>query len=97
LVLAIEWGWFERLRTTQLYRYIMPNDSFESLHDAGMHVSRATVTPLQVDPLRPLLDEIREGGVELRICHSLMPLADAIINASLHCSLIRMRNATRRT
>lgn len=93
MVLAIEWRWFEPLQTTQLYRYVMPDDSFESLDDAGMHVSRQTIIPLRVEPLRPLLDEIREADVELRVCPSLVPLADALINASLHFSLIRMRNA----
>jgi hypothetical protein len=93
MVLAIEAAWLERLRTTQVYRYVLPDDTFESLHDAGMHVSRQTVQPLRVEPLGKLLDELRQAQVELRVCRSLVPLADAIINSSLHFSLIRMRNA----
>lgn len=93
IVLAIEWAWYDRLQTTQMYRYVLPDDSFESLNDAGMHVSRATVTPLHVEPLGPLLAEIRAAGAELRVCSSLAPLASAIIQTTLHFSLIRMRNA----
>jgi hypothetical protein len=93
IVLAIEWRWLDRLRTTPMYRYVFPDDTFESLNDAGMHVSRQTVVPLRVVPLRPLLDELRDGQIELRLCHSLVPLGSAIIQTSLHYSLIRMRNA----
>jgi hypothetical protein len=93
MVLAIEAAWFERLRTTQVYRYVMPGDTFESLHDAGMYVSRETVVPLRVEPLRNLIDELRAAQVELRVCRSVVPLADAVIDSSLHFSLIRMRNA----
>lgn len=57
----------------------MPDNSFESLHDAGMYVSRETIRPLRVEPLRSLPDEIREAGVALRLCHSLAPLAGAIV------------------
>jgi hypothetical protein len=96
MVVAIEGRWLDRLRATQMYRYVMPDDSFESLNDAGMHVSRATVVPLRVEPLRPLLDELRDAGVELRVCDSLLPLAEAITRSSLHYSLIRMRNAAHR-
>lgn len=93
MVLAIEWRWFDRLRTTQMYRYVFADDAFESLNDAGMHVSRHAVVPLRVEPLRPLHDELRDGRIELRLCSSLVPLGQAIINTSLHFSLIRMRNA----
>lgn len=93
MVLAIEHAWFERLRTVHLYRYVMPEQPFEDLNDAGMFVSRDTIVPLRVEPLRPLLQEIRDAHVELRICRTLAPLADALIQSTLHFSLIRMRNA----
>lgn len=93
IVLAIEAAWLERLRTVRIYRYVFPAAGFESLNDAGMYVSRETVVPLRVEPLRPLLEELHDAGVELRVCRSLVPLADAIIRSTLHFSLIRMRNA----
>jgi hypothetical protein len=93
MVIAIEASWLDRLRTTQLYRYLMPEKPFESLHDYGAHVSRQAVVPLGVEPVGDLLTRLAEAEVELRICPSLVPLADAIIQATLHFSLIRMRNA----
>jgi hypothetical protein len=93
MVIAIEAAWLDRLRTTQLYRYVMPEEPFEPLDDAWMYVSRQTVIPLRVEPVGDLLTRLMEAEVELRICPSLVPLANAIIRATLHFSLIRMRNA----
>lgn len=93
MIVAIEAGWLERLHTTRLYRYVMPAASFESLQDAGMHVSRETVVPLRVELVGDLVAALLAVPVELRICASLLPLADALIDSTLHFSLIRMRNA----
>jgi hypothetical protein len=93
MVVAIETAWFERLQTTQLYRYVMPEDSFESLHDYGGHISRQPVVPLRIEPLENLVQELFNADVELRICASLVPLGKTIITSTLHWSLIRMRNA----
>ena len=51
MVIAVETAWLDRIRSTTLYRYIMPEDTFE-LHDAiaGHCVSRAAVTPPDVSP-----------------------------------------------
>lgn len=93
MVLAVEAGWFGRLCTTRLYRYLMPEDAFESLHDAGMYVSKHTVVPLAVQVLDDLPRRLAEEDVELRVCRSLVPLGRAILQSSMHFSLIRMRNA----
>ena len=93
MVIAIEARWFERLRTTRIYRYVMPEAAFVSREDNGMYVSRETVVPLRVDTLDDLPMRLIEAGVELRICQSLVPLRKAIIASSLDFSLIRMRNA----
>lgn len=93
MIVAIEAGWLGRLQTTQLYRYVMPTEHFESLHDVGMYVSRATVVPLRVEPVGDLVAALLSVPVELRVCSSLVPLADALIASTLHFSLIRMRNA----
>ena len=39
MVAHIERRWFEPLCSTPVYRYEMPAEPFESLDDAGMHVS----------------------------------------------------------
>lgn len=93
MIIAIEAAWLERLHTTRLYRYTMPADSFESLHDAGMHVSRAIVEPLRVEPVGDLVEALLAVPIELRVCAELTPLADTLIASTLHFSLIRMRNA----
>jgi hypothetical protein len=93
MVIAIESGWLERLRTTRLYRYVMPEESFESLQDYGAHVSRETVVPRRLEPVGDLLAALMAAEVELRLCPSLVPLARAVMQTTLHWSLIRMRNA----
>ncbi len=93
MVIAIEGAWLERLRSARLYRYRMPEETFVSIHDHGVHVSREPVMPLSVAPVGDLLAALADAGVELRITPSLVPLGRAIIQTTLHFSLIRMRNA----
>lgn len=93
LVVAIEARWLDRLRAARLYRYVMPEAPFASLHDNGIHVSRQIVTPLRVEPVGDLLAQFVAAGVELRVCYSLTPLGQAVIRSTMNFSLIRMRNA----
>lgn len=93
MVIAVEGAWLERLRTTRLYRYTMPEETFVDIHDHGVHVSRAPVVPLRVEPVGDLLAALAGADVELRIVPSLAPLGRAIVQTTLHFSLIRMRNA----
>jgi hypothetical protein len=92
-VIAIEAAWLERVRTCQLYRYSFDECDFQSLDDNGMYVSRQTVRPLDVASVGDLLAVLAAGGVELRVCQSLVPLGRAVIATTLDFSLIRMRNA----
>jgi hypothetical protein len=93
MVIAIESGWLDRLRSTHLYRYMMPEATFVDIHDHGVHVSHAAVAPLRVEPVGDLLAALTGAGVEVRITPSLVPLGRAISQTTLHFSLIRMRNA----
>ncbi len=93
MVIAIESTWLERLRTTALSRYRMPEETFTDIHDHGVHVSQEPVVPLGVEPVGDLLAALADAGVELRVTPSLVPLGRAIIQTTLHFSLIRMRNA----
>lgn len=88
----MEYGWFERMHTTPLYRYTMPGEGFESLDDAGMWVHRSAVTPLSVEPVGDLVEALREANVELRLLERLTPLR-GLWETSLHASGIRLRNA----
>lgn len=92
MIASIEWAWFERLRTTTLYRYTLPPDTFHDIHDHGVHVSRDPVVALEVAPLPDLLAELASASVELRVLPSLLPMRNAW-DTTLHTSGIRLRNA----
>lgn len=81
------------LATATLYRYDLPTESFEDLHDAGMWVSRGTVKPLRCDTLSDLPSTFAPRGVDLRVVDSLLPLKP-LWETTLHTSGIRLRNAT---
>ena len=93
MVIAVEWAWLPRIQTTSLYRYSFAEDSFEPVQDHGVHVSRERIVPVSVVPMGDLLKRLAEANVELRMCPSLVSLSEALIESSLHFSLIRMRNA----
>ncbi len=94
IVIAIEAGWLERVRACRLYCYSFDEASFAPLHgDPWMYVSRQAVRPLSVEPVGDLLARHAAGGVELRLCQSLVPLGRAVWRSTLHTSMIRMRNA----
>jgi|SRR6185436_3284454 len=97
-VVAIESGWLERVRSTRLYGYHMPPETFECLDAcAGYYVSREPVVPSRVEIFDDPSAELVKRGVELRVVPNLWPLRDAVVESSLQFSLIRMRNAAPRT
>jgi hypothetical protein len=94
MVIAVEAGWLERIRTTPLYRYTMPEDSFHLLDPtAGHWVARRVVTPLSVEPVGDLLTALAASDVELRITPTFIPLWRAVIRSTLAFSGTRLRNA----
>jgi hypothetical protein len=96
-VVAIESGWLERVRSSRLYCYHMPSETFECIDAcAGYFVSRVPVVPLGVDLLEDPLTELSSRGVELRVLPSLWALRDAVVASSLQFSIIRMHNAVPR-
>lgn len=92
IIAHVEWEWFERLRTGQLWRYDLPVETFEDLQDAGMWVSRAAVTPLAAELIDDLPAALAEAGVELRLVSSFASLA-GLWSTSVHASGVRLRNA----
>lgn len=99
MLTAIEAAWWERLRETRLYRYAMPAGTFIPSQGEGFYggyISHETVTPLGVEPMGDLVGRLAEAGVELRVVPSLWPLHDALLTATTHFSMIRMRNAAPR-
>jgi hypothetical protein len=91
MVAYIERSWLDRLKAGVVYRYELDSTSFENLDDAGMWISRAPATTIEVTRLDDLEYALQTQNVELRILESLIPLRD-VWSSSLHASGIRLRN-----
>lgn len=93
-VIAVESDWFERIRSTRLYCYHLPTETF-TLHDdcAGYHISASAVTPVHVDVFDDVIGEILKRNIEMRFLPNLWKLCDEVAKSSLQFSNIRMRNA----
>ena len=92
-IAVIETEWLGRMRSTQVYAYRLPPDTFEPWDK--FFVSRETVVPLEVLELGDLLARHAAAGNELRIAPALYPLWDKVIETTLDFSGIRLRNAVR--
>jgi Family of unknown function (DUF6886) len=94
LVIAVESAWLERIRSTRLYRYVLPEETFK-LHDAtaGHWVSRSLVTPLAVQAVGDLLAALAAANVGLRFTPTLTDLWSRVIASTLEFSGTRLRNA----
>jgi hypothetical protein len=92
IVAHVEAAWLDRLRQTPIHRYELPPESFESLDDAGMWVSRETVTPIAMETITDLPAALRAQDVELRVMERLGSLQNVWLS-SLHASGSRLRNA----
>jgi hypothetical protein len=97
-VVAIESVWLDRVRSTQLFCYRLPDESFRCVDKcAGYFHSRDAVTPLGVDIFEDSLGAIAARGAEIRTLPSLLDLHDAVVASTLSFSIIRMRNAAQRS
>ena len=92
-IAAIETAWLERLRSTQLFAYKLPPETFGPWDK--FFVSRETVVPIGVTEVGDLLDRHRSAGIELRVVASLFPLWDTVRETAVDFSGIRLRNAVR--
>lgn len=96
-VSAVEGAWLDRLRETQLFRYVLRADGFEQADGtAGYWVRRSPVQPIRVEPVGDLLRALVDSNVELRIVASLWPLYEAVAASTLGFSMIRWHNAAPR-
>ena len=94
---AIESAWLDTIRTTALYRYVLPSQSFERWPQAsGQWVSETVVEPLDVVPIGDLLTLHAAECIDMRITPSLWPLHDLAVSELWDFSIVRMRNATPR-
>jgi hypothetical protein len=91
---AIEEAWLEPMRTTQVFAYRFPEQSFEPHGEVGGYwVSRETVEPVDVAPLGDLVALHEAAEIELRILPSLWPLWNEVVASTLEFSGVRLRNA----
>jgi len=97
-VVAVESGWFERIRACRLYCYHFSPDLFECFDEcAGYFVSRVPIEPEFVEVFDDVIAELLKRGIELRFVPNLWFLRDAVATSTLEFSLIRMRSALPRT
>ncbi|GAB4325505.1 MAG: hypothetical protein Kow0010_08050 [Dehalococcoidia bacterium] len=92
MVAYVEREWLPRIAQAMVYRYTLPADSFEPLHDAGMWVSRDPATPVGAEAIAGLPHVLQMAGVELVALDDLTPLR-GVWRTTLHASGIRLRNA----
>ncbi len=92
MIAYVERAWLERISTAILYRYELPDETFQPLDDAGMWVSKRIVIPKSREALTITPSRLAMEGVELRGVDSLLPLR-GVWSSSLHVSGIRLRNA----
>jgi len=92
MVAFIEHSWAGPLERAAIWRYRLPEATFEDLADAGMWVSRTAVEPMDAEYLTDLPRELGKSGVRVTPLPTLAPLRQ-LWDASLHVSGVRLRNA----
>jgi hypothetical protein len=93
-ICAFETGWFERVRTTRLYRYAFDAAPFRPWDLAdGQYIATEAVRPERVDELDDLLALHAAADVELRVTPLLGALLDRVLESGLPFSCVRLRNA----
>jgi hypothetical protein len=89
---VIESAWLERMRTTRVVAYRLPESGFEP--EDRFWVTRETVEPLELVELGDLLARHADARIELRVAPALYPLWESVVASTLDFSGIRLRNAT---
>jgi hypothetical protein len=96
---AIEYAWWEAMRTTMLYAYRLPVDKFRPIGKPESHAHVATEPVEPLGPPEPVGDLIAchaAAGIQLRLLDNLWPFWDRVITSTVGFSGIRLRNATPR-
>jgi hypothetical protein len=98
---AIEYAWWEAMRSTRPYAYRLPADRFRPFGpgaDSHAHVAVEPVVPLgPPEPVGDLIDCHEAAGIQLRVLPDLWPFWNEVITSTVGFSGIRLRNARRRT
>jgi Family of unknown function (DUF6886) len=90
----VERGWVEPMRTTTVYAYRLPDESFLEDPDVGGYwLSREAVVPDEIVELGDLVERHAAAGIELRVLDNLWPTWNRVVASSLEFSGIRLHNA----
>jgi hypothetical protein len=91
---VIETRWLERMHTVALFRYDLPDDTFEPWVDArGQYISRVDVVPVSVQPVGDLVTLHERSGIELRAAASLRQVRERAMSDEWNFSIVRWMNA----
>ena len=96
---AIEYAWWDAMRTTMLYAYRLPAARFRPLGEPHPHAHVATEPVEPLGPAEPVGDLIAchaAAGIQLRVLGNLWPFWDQVISGTAGFSGIRLRNASPR-
>ena len=90
----VEERWHERMRTTPVVAYRLPEAPFERHPGVGGYwISRAPVEPLELVELGDLVALHARAEIELRVLPNLWPVWDEVVASTLEFSGMRLRNA----
>ena len=91
---VVEEAWLERLRTTTVFAYRLPEPAFVPHPEVGGYwISRSAVQPASVETLEDLVGLHERAGIELRVVESIWPLWNEVAASTLEFSGMRLRNA----
>lgn len=88
-----EWSWIDRIRSTTLSLYELPEGSFAPDEVGGYWTSRETVEPLDRVEMTDLIGAHAAAGIDLRFTTSVWPWWRQVVASSLDFSGSRLRNA----
>ena len=89
---VVEPEWLERLRTTRVLAYRLPEETFAENEDR-FWISADPVEPLELVELGDLVARHDAAGIELRTEEDLLGFWDEVVASTLGYSGIRLRNA----
>lgn len=79
-IMAVENAWYDRIRTTPIYKYTFPEESFALFdRNAGYYISHEAVTPLHMERIDDPIQRLIDLDIELRFVPNLHPLRDAVL------------------
>jgi hypothetical protein len=95
---AIEYAWWDAMRTTRLYAYRFPAGPFRPIAAPGAppnaQVAVEPIVPLgPPEPVGDLIECHAAAGIQLRLLDNLWPFWQEVLTSTCEFSGIRLRNA----